>query len=513
MRWDIATRHKILLEINNAVITNFSIDDFFGSLSTELRKHFKYDRLSIFIYNSKSESLTSLTLADGVQPKGFEKNVRPLSSGAVARMVIQSKKRITIENLSQYTDQSSILAMVNAGLASTMAFPLIVRNQILGTLHMSFKQVPDNFTELSEILTDVANQVAIAVGNMVKFSELVEEKQNLEREKHYLMANADDYQPSNFWYTSPAMNDLMQLAQSVAEIDAPLLLTGETGTGKDYVARYIHSISHRSDHLFVKVNCPALNPSLFESELFGHVKGAFTGANTARVGRFEMADKGIIFLDEIAELPADLQAKLLQVLQEHQFERVGDNRVIKTDFRLIAATNRDLSEAIEQGTFRQDLYYRLNILQIRIPPLRERQEDIPFLIEKMNELESLSLNRPLPKYPSRAIDFLTQYHWPGNVRELKNLVKRFVILKPGEVIQLQEIQNLVDTVGQHASSKKGGTRKMVESERDTIERALIESNGMVGGPKGAAQILGVAKSTLQYRIKKFGLRPADYNYV
>ncbi|WP_136799530.1 MULTISPECIES: sigma-54 interaction domain-containing protein [Desulfosediminicola] len=510
MRWDLATRHKILLEVNNAVITNYSIDDFFGSLSTELRKHFHYDRLSIFIYDNEADSLTYLTLADGVQPKGFERNVRPLASGAVARMVIQSKQRITIKELSRYTDQQSILAMVNAGLVSTMAFPLIVRNRILGTLHMSFKKVPRDFSELADILTEVANQVAIAVGNMVTISELVEEKQNLEREKHFLINNADDYQPANFLYTSPAMSDLMQLARSVAEIDAPLLITGETGTGKDYVARYIHSISHRRDRLFVKVNCPALTSSLFESELFGHVKGAFTGADTPRVGRFEMADKGIIFLDEIAELPIDLQAKLLQVLQEHQIERVGDNRVIKTDFRLIAATNRDLSEAIEQRKFRQDLYYRLNILQIHIPPLRERREDIPYLIEKLNEAESLSLNRPAPKYTPRVIDFLSEYQWPGNVRELKNLVKRFVILKPGEVLPLHDIQNLVGTVGQRTPLYKGNNGSMVKSEQFAIEQALIESKGMVGGPNGAAKILGVPKSTLQYRIKKYGLRPGNY---
>ena len=510
MRWDLTTRHRILLEINNAVITNFSIEDFFSSLSTELRKHFKYDRLSIFIYDQKSESLTYLTHADGIQPEGFEKNVRPLASGAVARMVIQSKERVTIKDLSRYTDQQSILAMVNAGLVSTMAFPLIVRSRILGTLHISFKDIPDDFSELTEILTDIANQVAIAVGNMVTFSELLEENQNLEREKHYLMSNVDDYHPAHLLYISPAMNDLMQLAHSVSEIDAPLLLTGETGTGKDYIARYIHSISHRKDHLFVKVNCPALTPSLFESELFGHVKGAFTGADKARVGRFEMADKGIIFLDEIAELPVELQAKLLQVLQEQQFERVGDNRIIKTDFRLIAATNRDLSEAIEQGTFRQDLYYRLNILQIHIPPLRERQEDIPFLVEKLNEIESLALNRPAPQYTPRVIEYLSNYHWPGNVRELKNLVKRFVILKPGEVIPLIDIQNLVETVTPPTTINKGRYPTPVESEQAAIERALIESKGMVGGPNGAAGILGIPKSTLQYRIKKFGLRPADY---
>jgi transcriptional regulator with GAF, ATPase, and Fis domain len=511
MRWNLPTRHRILLEINNAVITNFSIDDFYKALSTELRRHFDYDRLSIFIYDKEFQSLKYLTLADGVQPAGFEKDVRPLASGAIAKMVIQSKKPVVIENLSRYSDHESIVAMANAGLRSTMAFPLIVRNRILGTLHMSFKKTPTDFSELAEIVTDISNQVAIAVGNMVTFSQLEEEKRNLEREKRYLMNSSEDYQPNDFLYVSPAMVDIMKLAQSVAEIDAPLLITGETGTGKDYIARYIHSISPRRDHLFVKVNCPALTSSLFESELFGHVKGAFTGADSQRTGRFEMADKGIIFLDEIGELPAELQAKLLQVLQEHQFERVGDNRILKTDFRVIAATNKNLASAIEKGEFRPDLYYRLNIIQIHVPPLRERQEDIPYLVKKMNEREAAEIKRSAPIYKENVIQFLSMYPWPGNVRELKNLVKRFVILKPGEVIPLSDIRNLLSITGHSAMpNAREQPTTLAEAEKMCIEQALIKSKGLVGGPGGAAEMLSVPKSTLQYRIKKYDLNPHDF---
>ena len=510
MSWNLTTRYKILLEINNAVITNFSIDDFFKALSDELRKNFEYDRLSIFIYDSDAQSLSYLTLADGVQPEGFEKIVRPLASGAIAKMAIQSREPVILEDISKYSEHPSILAMINAGLSSTMAFPLIVRNHVLGTMHMSFKKKPDNWADLEEIFTDVSNQVAIAVGNMATIAQLEEEKQNLEREKRYLMSATDDYQPNNFLYVSPVMADIMKLAERVADIDAPLLITGETGTGKDYIARYIHSISPRKDHLFVKVNCPALTPSLFESELFGHVKGAFTGADSARVGRFEMADKGTIFLDEIAELPVDLQAKLLQVLQENQIERVGDNRQIKTNFRLIAATNRNLAESIEDGTIRQDLYYRLNIIQIQLPPLRERKKDIPYLINKMNEMESAAINRQAPKYPDKVIDFLTEYQWPGNVRELKNLIKRMVILKPGEVISLSDIQQLV-SMGDHSETVSlNETTTLAESEKLCIEKALMRARGIVGGPEGAAKILDIPKSTLQYRLKKYNLIPTDY---
>ena len=510
MRWNLHTRYKILLEINNAVITNFSINDFFEALSNELRKHFEYDRLSIFIYDSDAQSLAYLTLADGVQPEGFEKVVRPLSSGAIAKMVIQSRAPVILEDIAKYSDHPSIVAMINAGLTSTMAFPLIVRNHVLGTMHMSFKKRPDNWADLKEIFTDVSNQVAIAVGNMATIAQLEKEKQNLEREKRYLMSSTDDYQPDNFLYVSQVMADIMKLVERVADIDAPLLITGETGTGKDYIARYIHSISPRRDHLFVKVNCPALTPSLFESELFGHVKGAFTGADTARIGRFEMADKGTIFLDEIAELPVDLQAKLLQVLQENQIERVGDNQQIKTNFRLIAATNRNLAESIEDGTIRQDLYYRLNIIQIQLPPLRERKKDIPYLIRKMNEMESVEINRQAPKYPDKVIDFLTEYHWPGNVRELKNLIKRMVILKPGEIVSLSDIHKLVNIGGQMDSESLTDVRTLAETEKRCIERTLVQTKGIVGGPEGAAKILDIPKSTLQYRLKKYGLKPSDY---
>ena len=510
MHWDLATRYKILLEINNAVITNTSRDDFFKVLSKELKKHFYYDRLSIFLYDDETQSLKHFTAADGIEPEGFSASVRPLASGAIANMVIQSLKPIIIDDLTRYASHSSIGAMVNSGLKMTMAFPLIVRNRLLGTLHVSFKKAPDYLSELSEMLNDVSQQIAIAVGNMVAYTRLKHEKKHLEREKQYLMGTSEDYRPDNFLYTSPAMIQIMKLVERVSDIDAPILITGETGTGKDYLARYIHHISPRRDHLFVKVNCPALPPSLFESELFGHAKGAFTGADFKRIGRFEMADKGAVFLDEIAELPVSLQAKLLQVIQENQFERIGDSQPIKVNFRLIAATNKDLSKRIQEGKFRQDLFYRLNIFQIHMPPLRERREDISLLIEQINRLEAIEMNRPAPKYTEKAIEFLRAYSWPGNVRELKNIVKRIVILKPDETISLSEIKKFVDTEDRHHTPNHNSLFTLAESERQCIERALIKCRGIVGGANGAAHFLGVPKSTLQYRLKKYDLSPTDY---
>lgn len=510
MHWNLDTRYKILLEINNAVMSSMSKDDFFKTLSNELKKHFYYDRLSIFLYEDETQSLKYFSMADGIQPKGFSNKVRPLAKGAIANMVIKSLKPVIIDDLASYTDYFSVGSMVKSGLKTTMAFPLIVRSKILGTLHLSFKKTPDHLSELSKILQDVSQQIAIAVGNMIAYTRLEDEKQHLEREKQYLMNSFEDYRPGNFLYASPVMFEIMELVKRIAEIDAPILITGETGTGKDYLARYIHSISPRRNNLFVKINCPALSSSLFESELFGHAKGAFTGADSHRIGRFEMADKGVIFLDEIAELPVNLQAKLLQVIQERQFERVGDNRPVKVNFRLIAATNRDLAKLIQKKTFRQDLYYRLNIFQIHVPPLRERKEDIPLLILQLNKLEAAQMNTSMPVYSEKTIDFLTSYHWPGNVRELKNLVKRMVILKPGKNISLSDIEKFTEAKDTDHEKNKSTLLTLADSEQQCIERALKKSKGRVGGPKGAAVLLDVPKSTLQYRLKKYNFTPADY---
>ncbi len=509
MRWGMETRYKILLEINNAVITNTSRNDFFKVLSRELKKHFNYDRLSIFLYDDVNKSLTHFTGADGIQPEAISDKVRPLARAAIANMVIQSLKPVIIKDLTSFADHATVSSMVEAGLKATMAFPLIVRNHILGTLHFSFEKVPKNLADLSDILSEVSNQIAMAVGNMVAYNQLKDENRNLERKNRFLMGVFEDYQPENFIHASPAMAEIMQMVESVAEVDAPVLITGETGTGKDYLARYIHSLSLRNNHRFIKVNCPALPPSLIESELFGHAKGAFTGADFKRGGRFEMTDNGVIFLDEIAELPVNLQAKILQVIQEQQFERIGDSQVTKVNFRLIAATNRDLPTLIEKGKFRQDLYYRLNIFQICMPPLRERKEDISMLVEQINKFESSALDRPPPRYTDSAIQFLSEYHWPGNIRELKNLLKRIVVLRPGAQITISDIEQFVDIENRPAISEGSNMNSLAESEYQCIKRALIKCRGVVGGPKGAASFLGIPKSTLQYRLKKHGINPIE----
>ena len=509
MRWNPAIRYQILLRINNAVITRTTREDLFRALATELRKHFPYDRLSINLYDAKAHSLSYFAAADGIDPEGIScKDSRPLAKGAISRMAIESRQPVIIDNLRRYTGLSSIGSMVNAGLTATMAFPLIIRNRMLGTIHFSFKKSPDHISELTEVLTDVSKQVAIAVDNMLAYTDLKRLNENLLREKRYLMAHVDDYQQDSFIFASQSMIKIMSLIEKVAKTDASVLITGETGTGKDYLARCIHNLSPRRDHLFVKISCPALAPSLFESELFGHTKGAFTGADSQRIGRLELANDGTVFLDEVSELTDSLQAKLLNVLQDRQFERVGDSRPIEVNFRVIAATNKDLETEIQSGQFRRDLYYRLNTVNLHVPPLRKRTEDIPLLIKKLTEIQAIKINRPAPKYTEQALRRLRKYHWPGNVRELKNLVKRMVILRPGERITNMDIINIISTTFQGEPSKNVTT--LADAEREHIELALIKCGGVVGGRNGAARLLGLPRSTLQYRLKKFSLDPKDY---
>lgn len=303
---------------------------------------------------------------------------------------------------------------------------------------------------------------------------------------------------------SQKLRACLELVAQAALGEADVLITGETGTGKEFIANYIHKISQRRDGLLVKVNCPALASSLFESELFGHSKGAFTGASAQRVGRFEMADGGTIFLDEIGDLPIPLQAKILHVLQDQAFERVGESRTIRANFRVIAATNQDLERAIREHTFRSDLYYRLSTIALHLPPLRERIEDIPPLLAILNENQARAMHRPAPAYPDEVVGELCRHPWPGNIRELKNLVSRMIILRPGQTVSVQDVRSHFGEYG----LEHGDTRfqTLEEAERAHITKALAKAKGMVAGARGAAALLGVPRSTLQYRMRKYGLK-------
>jgi len=510
MKWDVNTRYKLILEINNVIANQKSREGLFKSLSKELHRHFIYDRLSINVYDSSKKAIEYFAAADGVQPGGaVGHKSRPLAKGDIARIVISTGQPAIFDDLELYSDISSIGHLVQAGLNSTLAFPLIVRDKILGTIHFSYRKKPQSFTELTEVLEAVSKQIAIAVDNMLAYTSLQQTNQHLQNEKEYLLTNSHDYHVDGFFYASRQMKEVVETIEQVANTDETILLTGETGTGKDFLARLIHDRSHRRDHLFVKTNCPGLTSTLFESELFGHAKGSFTGADKQRLGRFELADKGTIFLDEIGELSLSMQAKLLQVLQEKRFERVGESASIPVDARIVAATNKDLFECMQNGEFRQDLFYRLDTLTMKVPALRERPEDIPLLLSNINASESERMRRPPPIYTDNVFKLLAEYSWPGNIRELKNMVKRLIILQPGERVSVQDIERIFPLVTM-TSKQPVNFYTRQQAERSHIIQALETTKGMVGGQNGAAKLLDMPRSTLQYRLKKLGINPDEY---
>ena len=507
MRWDLATRYQILLDINNAVITETSKDKFFNTLLGELKKHFAFDGATILLYDEKSEYLDLFASAGANIEEVLYLKHRPLSMGYLAKKVILSRKPVSIEDLRPYQHEFPVGELLKLGISATIAFPLVVHDRVTGSLHFLFKTAPAYMPELFEFLTHVSKQVAIAVDVFLSYARVKEANLMLEEEKKFLLDQSNGCSDGDIIYASTAMKRVIANTRQAAHTDASILITGETGTGKDKIARFVHDLSPRKNHLFVKVNCPAIAETLFESELFGHSKGAFTGAVSKRVGRIEMAHRGTLFLDEISEIPMNLQAKLLQVLQDMQFERLGDSNPIRVNFRVIAATNENLEKRIREGFFRKDLYYRLNIINIHVPPLRERKEDIPLLIRQLNRQEALEIKKPPPRYSDEALEYLCNYDWPGNVRELKNLISRMVILHPDKQITCRELSSSMQPDFLHESK---APTTLDEIERHYIEQALIRCRGVVGGPDGAAKLLGMPRSTLKYQIKKHSLSPKAF---
>jgi transcriptional regulator with GAF, ATPase, and Fis domain len=507
--WDSVTRYKLLLDVNNSIVSQTTREELFQSLAREIRKILAYDRFSISIYDSANQSLNWFATADGITVKSMDDTPRSLEKGPVARAVITSRRPLIIPDMSAYSHWETVRMMMEAGLGATMAFPLIVRGQVVGTLHFSFKEAPQDIEEMVGFLAELSGQVALAVDNMLAHTKLVDKNSSLEQEKRYLLGHFDSqYDPSNFFYCSPVMQEIMRQVKMVADSDASVLITGETGTGKDYIARYIHHFSARPDALFVKINCPALAENLFESELFGHAKGAFTGANSKRIGRFEMANGGTVFLDEVGELPPQLQAKLLHILQDRRFERVGESRPIEVNFRVIAATNTNLEDAIRDKKFRSDLFYRLNTVSFHIPPLRERVEEIEPLIERLTQAQARAMHRSAPLFSPRAIEVLKQHPWPGNIRELNNIVSRMIILYSGKRVTRRDVEPLLG-IKQFAEAPPPSTT-LSDIERAHLAKVLATTRGVIGGPKGAAAFLKLPKSTVQYKVHKHGLNPRDY---
>jgi formate hydrogenlyase transcriptional activator len=434
-------------------------------------------------------------------------NTIPLDKSFSARAIqTRSVTFFAADDLREMNDPLA-KAMYEAGVRSVCSVPLIAGNQIWGTLNPS--STIDNAFGPSEIdyLQQVANQIAAALQNAHAYREIAQLKERLTQEKHYLeyeirSANRSD----DIVGTSAALKRVLDYAAIVADTDSTVLITGETGTGKERIARVIHSMSRRKDRNFIKLNCAAIPTGLLESELFGHEKGAFTGAVSQKLGRLELADKGTLLLDEIGEIPLELQPKLLRVLQDQEFERLGGNKTIRVDVRVIAATNRDLIRAVEEKEFRGDLFYRLHVFPLHLPALRDRREDIPMLIRHFVEKCSARLHKRIDVVPDEAIEAMKRWSWPGNIRELENFIERSVILSEGNRLT-PPLGELREEVSRQQSDADGTLR---DKEREHIIEILRQTRGALSGPSGAATRLGLKRTTLQYKMQRLGISRTDY---
>jgi len=400
------------------------------------------------------------------------------------------------------------------GLKSLYHLPLSSRDRVLGVLSLVSSGENAFGEDDAAFLAQLANQIALAVENAIAYGEIASLKDKLAQEVVYLQDEIrTELKFEEIVGNSDALRRVLAELETVAPTDSTVLIYGETGTGKELIARAIHNLSSRKSNAFVKLNCAAIPTGLLESELFGHEKGAFTGAIAQRVGRFELANRGTVFLDEIGEIPLELQPKLLRVLQEREYERLGSTRTLHTDARLIAATNRDLEAMVRDQTFRTDLYYRLNVFPVRVPSLRERREDIPLLVRHFAQQFSRRMNRNVETIPSETMNMLVRYDWPGNIRELQNVIERAVIVSTGPVLKvpLDDLRTRVPSAEPSnlgsASEDAGKMRGVLdEAERKQILAALKQAHWVVAGPKGAAALLGMKRSTLQAHMQRLGIR-------
>jgi formate hydrogenlyase transcriptional activator len=499
-------RLRTLFDITNALVSKLSPDELFSAISEQLSNIISHDHAALTLRNEEAGTLDVYAL-HSTDPQLLHQTKGPFNPvGMPAEEVLATGKPIVAyaADVDRYPNPN-FRRFIDLGLKSICSVPLILRSNIRGTLALSRLTNDDAWSDDDvEFLAQVANQIAIAVENSLSYRELSEMKERLATEKLYLEDEIRlDQNIGNMVGGSAAFQTVLKSVQIVAPTDSTVLILGETGTGKELVARAIHEVSGRRKSSFVKVNCAAIPASLLESELFGHEKGSFTGAVAQRLGRFELAHNGTLFLDEIGEMPLELQPKLLRAIQDQEFERVGGTRTIRTNARLVAATNRDLKAMVDENKFRSDLYYRLHVFPLSVPPLRDRREDIPLLIRYFVQKHAQRMGRRIETIPSQALDALTNHDWPGNIRELQNVIERSVILTTGP--ELRVAMPEFNSKSPAAAPHRQGSSVSEGSERARILRALKEANGLVGGPDGAAARLGLKRTTLQSRMRKYNI--------
>jgi len=430
-------RLRVLLEVNNAIGSRLALYDFLEAVSRCLQRILSHEMVSISLYEPEEQQLRLYSLifpgGHGILREGMTMPVK----GTVLGTVLTTRKPLRIDTLKQVELPADVLEMVKReGLKSGAVLPLLVGDKAFGTLEVVSKRENSITEEDMELLIPLAAQVAIGVANALAYKEIEDLKERLAEEKLYLEDEIRNEYFDEIIGESPELVQVLEQVRTVAETDSTVLILGETGTGKELIARAIHNSSPRQHKTFVKLNCSAIPTGLLESEIFGHEKGAFTGAIAQKIGRVELADRGTLFLDEIGDIPMELQPKLLRALQEREFERLGSNRTIKSEFRLIAATHQNLPQMVAGREFRSDLYYRLNVFPIKLPPLRERTGDIPRLVRHFAEKHASRMNKHIDTIPAETMRALSRWHWPGNVRELENFIERAVILSRGNVLNV-----------------------------------------------------------------------------
>jgi len=502
-------RLRLLLEITSSVTSRLDLRQMVEALSTNLFKVMQCDVSALLVPDPDSDALR-VTILHNPDAKGpFREGSLVPMNGSISGQVLRKGKSIRIDSFEQIRNDPEIFGnpdgrllyerVIEEGLRTGCYLPLIARDRVVGVL-MLCRRSDNHFAKDDVILLEqVACQVAIAVENTLEYEQATKDRDKETKQRRYLEEEIRA-ELGEIVGESPALKTALSMVSVVAPTDSSVLILGETGTGKELVARAIHKLGRRSEKAFVKLNCAAIPLGLLESELFGHEKGAFTGAIAQKTGRFELADKGTLFLDEVGDIPLELQAKLLRVLQEQEFERLGSNRTHKVDVRLIAATHRDLPAMIKQSTFREDLYYRLKVFPIQVPALRQRAEDIPRLVRHFTALYAQRMNKRIDVIPPETMDALARYAWPGNIRELQNFIERAVILSPQSTLRAPTSD--LEAFQPHKASNVT-MNGLAEVERDHILRALEASNWVISG---AAARLGMKRTSLAYKIKKHSIR-------
>ena len=504
-----ADPYRALLAVSEAIVSHRDLPALFHELAGRLHLVVRFDYLALVLHEATSHTMR-LHVLETCEPVPPGTAIVLPPEEDPAGLVWQTQRPLITSRVDDLQRWPRLLERVQPhGVQSFCWLPLTTARRRLGTLVFTSKQ-PAAYDPVDVgFLQLVAKQAAVAVENALAFQEIAALKDQLAKEKAYLEEEVrTEHHFGEIVGESAALRCVLKQVETVAPTDSTVLIRGETGTGKELVARALHELSPRRERTFVKLNCAAIPMGLLESELFGHERGAFTGAVSQKVGRFELAHRGTLFLDEVGDIPLELQPKLLRVLQEQEFERLGGTKTIKVDVRLAAATHRDLAKMVADGRFREDLYYRLNVFPVVLPPLRERPDDIPRLVRHFTQRFARRMGRRVETIPSAVMEALVRYPWPGNVRELQNVIERAVILSPGPSLQvpvgdLRPSSSPLLSGGEETAAR--GAATLADAEREHILGVLRETGWVVGGPKGAAARLGMKRSTLQWKMKKLGI--------